>query len=575
MSAEAARDPATRRSRERGEGIMKILRSVPLVLFILSGALLFPTFAGETRVEEVPQLCPGLNPSERPIIAVMDFKVKVDVTGDVGGGMASMLSNALLNSGCFTVVERERLDDVMSEQAFGMSGAVEESSAPSAGRLKGARYQVMGEITEFSDNESGAAGAARSVGRLFGRGRVSQTAGSVAVRKAHIGFIIKVVDTTTGVVIGSQSFDKKRTSAGFAAADWAGSRAFAGSGQISKAMADAIEEGIIGAIQYIAPYRSQMVGATPAAQAAAASTALKPGDCALMQRGRPAPRVMVIIPEEHIMGMYGSYGEGRAFKFDEYEADRDMAPSSGSTAADAMAAAQRMIRPPDPAGETEIVKRFLEHGFYMVDEKQMAKLREEQRFRQANNDVALASAIGREFDADIVITGEAFSEFSKNINGMMSCRARVEAKAIESSSGRIIAADGLHAAAVDVSEVIAGKAALRNAGGKVADYFITQICNDPRASYDSGAGVAGGGAVTELVVNNIDFMGSSRMQKALDALEVVTAVEKGSFRDGTTTFLVTHSGSTDQLAEAMLVVAEEFPLEILELESGRIVADRR
>ena len=53
------------------------------------------------------------------------------------------------------------LDDVMSEQAFAMSGAVEESSGPSAGHLKGARYQIMGEITEFSDNESGAAGAAR------------------------------------------------------------------------------------------------------------------------------------------------------------------------------------------------------------------------------------------------------------------------------------------------------------------------------------------------------------------------------------------------------------------------------
>ena len=63
---------------------------------------------------------------------------------------------------------------------------------------------------------------------------------------------------------------------------------------------------------------------------------------------------MVIIPEEHILGMYGSYGEGRAFKFDEYEANRDAAPSSGSAGANAMAAAQRMIRPPDPAGETEI-----------------------------------------------------------------------------------------------------------------------------------------------------------------------------------------------------------------------------
>ena len=89
---------------------------------------------------------------------------------------------------------------------------------------------------------------------------------------------------------------------------------------------------------------------------------------------------------------------------------------------------------------------------------------------------SIASKIGSKFGADIILVGEAFSEYSKSGNGMSSCRARVEVKAVMTSNARILAADGLHGAGMDVSEVIAGKTALRNAGAKVADYFLAQLC---------------------------------------------------------------------------------------------------
>ena len=556
------------------------------VLTLAMAALVAPTAFAQVRVEAVPELCSGLGQDQKPVVAVMDFKVKVDVTGDVGGGMASMLSNALLNSGCFNVVERARLNDVMNEQALGLSGAVEESTASGTGRIQGTRFQIMGELTEFSENESGIGGAARAVGRIFGGRRGSAAAAAVDIRNAHVGFIIRIVDARSAMVIASESFNKKRRTAGLAASSgWAGG-ALGGAGQISKAMADAVEEGIVAAVQYIEPYRSQMVEAIRAVRAAGDGLAVpRPGECELLNSLGSPLRVMVMIPEEHITGVWGAYLEGRAFEFDRYEGDRQApksrGPSAMQTAQSAMETAQRMIRPPDPAGETEITKRFLEHGFYLVDPKQYEDLRAQERYLMVNDDVDFASEVGRQYGADIVITGEAFSEFSRNINGLMSSRARVEAKAIEASTARIIAADGLHAGSVDVSEVIAGKAALRDAGGKVADYFLTQICAQDAASFrrDGSVGTlvaavegAVGGGTLELIVSGIDFMASSRMAKALEDLSTVELAEKKSFSDNTVNLHVTHSGSADELAEAILEDARSFPIEIVSFSNSRIVA---
>ncbi|MEM7587512.1 MAG: CsgG/HfaB family protein [Acidobacteriota bacterium] len=554
----------------KGIGVM-LLKAVNLVVLL---CLFSNVLMADVRVEKVPVICPDLTPDERPTVAVMDFKVKVDVTGDVGGGMASMLSNALLNSGCFNVVERARLDDVMNEQAFGMSGAVTEGSAADVGRILGARYHVMGEITEFSETEAAISNAARRIGRMLGRraGRGDNTATTVGLRRAHIGFIIRIVDTSSGLALASQSFEKKRNSVGFASAS-RGLESLTSSGEISKAMADAVEEAIISSVEYLAPYRTQMTDAIPSAQRAHAESSNQlPQVCELLQTSPRPPRILVLIPEEHLLGHFGSYGDQRAFKFDEYEGDRNAQPSSGMDLDAMQESVQRAIRPPDPAGETEIVKRFIQRGFTLIDQKQTESLQEEQRLRAVADNPSSAAAFGRQLSADIVITGEAFSEFSKQINGMFSCRSRVEAKAIEVATGRIIATDGLHASAVDVSEVTAGKTALREAGGKVADYFYTEICSDKQLTLADEAGAllaengeASEGRATELVVNQIDFVGGSRLQKILNSMEMVSEVQKISFRDGVVRFQVWHSGSVDELAEALLSQSKTFPLKVVGL----------
>lgn len=129
---------------------------------------------------------------------------------------------------------------------------------------------------------------------------------------------------------------------------------------------------------------------------------------------------------------------------------------------------------PDPAGETEIIKRLLEKGFKVVDQSQIAKIRYGDQVKAAlEGDVNLAVKIGLQYGAEVIIIGEAFSESAgRGIGGMESCRARVEARAIKTDTGEILVADGRHAGGLDITEAIAGKKALQKAGGELGDYFI-------------------------------------------------------------------------------------------------------
>ena len=68
---------------------------------------------------------------------------------DEGTRMAvrEIISSAFVNSGKYNIVERSLLERVMSEQAFSISGAVDDSQASEIGRLAGANKIVLSVIT--------------------------------------------------------------------------------------------------------------------------------------------------------------------------------------------------------------------------------------------------------------------------------------------------------------------------------------------------------------------------------------------------------------------------------------------
>jgi TolB-like protein len=106
----------------------------------------------------------------------------------------------------------------------------------------------------------------------------------------------------------------------------------------------------------------------------------------------------------------------------------------------------------DPAAETELSVFCTELGFTVLDKKTADKNQ-----------------------ADILLTGEAFSERGLGIDNLISAKARVEVKAIDRKSGKIIAVDRQTTVAVDVTETIAAKNALQQAGAALAERMIPKI----------------------------------------------------------------------------------------------------
>ena len=445
-------------------------------------------------------LAPGVAVAQSgPTVAVFDFGAR-GYNRDLGPGMSEMLVNALLDTGGVTVVERNQMNQVLQEQDIVLRGDVDSETGARVGEMVGAQYLIMGAVTRFKEKESG--------GFLGG----SLKAGLVT---AEVGFTLRIVDATTGVVVVSKSISKKVRKVGVGARATVFGVATSGSFISSKAMGEALEKALREAVEIILEELPRLSAASREARAEKSSPRLE-GGCPVLS-GDNVPRMMVVIPEVHI---------------------------------------RRRI--PDPAGETEIIRRFLEVGFYVVDQKQVEAIRDQERVLTAVNNPQVAASLGAEFGADIIVIGEAFSEFAGSRGGRVSARARVEARAIDTRTGRILAADGKHGSGADIAEFVAAKTALRKAGAELGDYFITQLCR--RAP---GASAEGSTMTIEVVLTNVNFKQFRSFAKMLSTLDAVRNVRK-SLTGNVARMQVTMAGDTEDLAgEIMDVRLDGFQVEIV------------
>jgi len=178
------------------------VRTVKIVLAVL--AVLTITTALSSVADAKDDGPKGL----KKMIAVVEFEDKSDRsrwhwTGpNPGGGMSDMLTTALVQSGEFSVMEREQLDHVLSEQNLGQSGKVTAQTAPQLGKLLGVAAIVYGSVSEFGYSESSTGGGIAGFG-----GGISKTTARVAID-------VRMIDTTTGEIILAETADADRTQMG-------------------------------------------------------------------------------------------------------------------------------------------------------------------------------------------------------------------------------------------------------------------------------------------------------------------------------------------------------------------------
>ncbi len=144
---------------------------------------------------------------KQPVVAVAEFKNETSAgwwRGGVGWELSGMLSNELASSGDFKVVERAKLESVMSEQDLAASGRVRGGTGAKMGKLTGADYLVMGTVTAYEENTASTGGGIMIKGISLG-GKKSD---------AYLAVDIRVVNATTGEIDFSRTVEGRASGGG-------------------------------------------------------------------------------------------------------------------------------------------------------------------------------------------------------------------------------------------------------------------------------------------------------------------------------------------------------------------------
>lgn len=149
-----------------------------------------------------PDPTPNAKLCEQPdgrAVAVIPFGNKTQTKVDIGGADA-LLSNAMLESGCFTLLERERVNALVQEIALCDGSNPDRSyfdcdSFAQKGKILGAKVMVMGDLVAYEPNVKGADLGAKvpGIGGL-----------DASLEYSALAIEVHVVDVETGKKLGSK-----------------------------------------------------------------------------------------------------------------------------------------------------------------------------------------------------------------------------------------------------------------------------------------------------------------------------------------------------------------------------------
>lgn len=227
------------------------------------------------------QLPPYYGPKK--LIAVMDFQNKSNYKGkmELGTGMADSLTDALIRSERFIVVERQQIRDVLKEQDFAQTGRTVEAGAPKIGRVLNTQALVYGSVVDFSETQEQS--------QAFGYKGFNL---SMAQAEAKVTIAIRVVDSTTGQVLDSQQIqgkaEKRALGVSYTERDWSfGSKAFAKT-PLGQATQEAIDKAVLFVCRRLqdVPWEGRVIEAQGADISinAGEQQGIAPGDCFIVYR---------------------------------------------------------------------------------------------------------------------------------------------------------------------------------------------------------------------------------------------------------------------------------------------------
>lgn len=217
-------------------------------LFSLTVLLLYTTctFAQKgvtVTYENIKQQCEDVPLDQRLRITVSRFNVTTPHTGgEFGNNMATMLSNALQEINCFRVLGSLKDNyDLEEEIDFGESKYANKKGAPKKGKMLGAQAIITGEVTGYNLNNSSQ-----------GYGPVR-----IASQTLNLSFIIQIRNPETREILFSKKFNVTGKKGGGVGVRY-GWYSYGGAGVSNDAEADALDKGLVQAVEFIAAQKDKL-----------------------------------------------------------------------------------------------------------------------------------------------------------------------------------------------------------------------------------------------------------------------------------------------------------------------------
>jgi curli biogenesis system outer membrane secretion channel CsgG len=154
-------------------------------------------FAGSGAAQEPP----------KPVIGVRTFENPPHYhNSTIGSGLTDLFITELMKTGRYRVVERDGIDELVSEIELGESDLGEKSTALAKGHFKGLEYLVIGKVTNFGEREtnSGAAAVIAGIGlrKTEGYVRIDFRVVDAASREIIYSGFAEGLDKTSGWSFG-------------------------------------------------------------------------------------------------------------------------------------------------------------------------------------------------------------------------------------------------------------------------------------------------------------------------------------------------------------------------------------
>lgn len=134
----------------------------------------------------------------KPIVAVSSFDNRSSYRSgaeySLSNALGDQLTDALIQTDAFVVLERQMLQDILDEQGLAASERASTSQSARIGQLTGAQVLVMGTVTDFEMTGARGGGGINLGGIRLGR----------KTQRAKVGLIVRLVDTTSAQVLASQ-----------------------------------------------------------------------------------------------------------------------------------------------------------------------------------------------------------------------------------------------------------------------------------------------------------------------------------------------------------------------------------